>query len=1743
MAHHRSEMDNERVADADESDAGHELDAGKERSSEERSSDSVATEEPGEPIRSDRTEGPEVISVSHAEKLKERRYKWVVDYRKLSWGAAALVGAVVLTSVSYAYNSRRAASTFLSRAEQAAADERYGEEVRWLRNYLLLHPDDRDRLVRSAIAADLAAENATRRSFPGALNTARKRLALALSSLGAATDGPSTGNDELDDQLTEIREKYINRLIQSRSYFLADARDQVIALNAAKNDPQAHRWMATAIAGMVQEGRYRLPEPGEAVEEQVDYYRWLSQQPPGEILRRAIELNPGDLDLATHLIGLLEISPQSFGVVLASEDRDVFKNTVAAIRRTDENLAKLIDNVRSDLEQQDNSRAALLLANYHAGLGNNEEATNVIYRGAANASLRLSEIDTKEEADPDSTIDEDRASRAAELTPESQSQVMDYVCMLQAATLTAERLGASTSDAQRQDRLIAARTWLEQLRSLGIFTVPVSPEIVKRVYLVSGQLEQLDQNTERAIELWREGLSVVNQDNLDLVGSVAWGLATQVLQKRDAKLYDDSDDQLETELAAASEAIDEFSEAIVAKEKQLQRMTSDELGATGRTVARATIRNAKWKRRVARATLRSAQKPSHENDVAIIGLLTGAADDTHQVLSGSLLDRETQIDNQIRIAGVELLAAAYQREHSWDLVGALLADAANTFSTNSAIAQSLIQQSANAWMRAGNRFQASQQYQRINSSPVPSVRLAALEARFAHQLRLLPEQRQMAVLRAEVDAFEDYINQYEKQFSADLSAERVAAQVLKTQLPPEDVLAEEFLQSVELANGISQLADDHPENSQLQKFAAERLAAAGETERATKVVDRIVASDEFSDDEKVLLRARVLAESDQHIEAAKALLQRIDESPLTATVFGPFAAEFALRGRDFELAEQALLKIPSDRLTPSNLYSLYRIKSLSGQAEDAKKYLSDLRIAERYDPNSLNSSTSAYSLLIDSRAEIDALLDREQQIEPGDPALAKARAKVARLQSLRPNWGEAVSLSGWLAFAEGNYETAINLLRSGINAGDQRMRTRQMLWRALMAEGDYDDAEREIRLASIATQTDVDPYDEVSNQIALKKGNFSQALESSEKVAQDNPEDPYAWLTFAKFVLAVREQALAGNEAAADQNPETLLEKAQDAIEQAAKHADEKRQKYAVEASRVGLAVALGGEDALEAEVERVAKLPLEKHERLQLEAQLLVALNRVDDAIDRLQQANEVKPSFNVQRMLAQLLRTSGNHDESVIVWRQALANNPDNPVVRAQLATTIVSSGKEVNWDEIAQLLNDQSSATEQNRLVYAMLLMAKGDFFQRQEAIRQLRLLSNSATDVGTEASRMQAALMLDMVRKADELKEEYRKQLDLERLNTESRQILKRLAERSNAGLTDQRNYAVFLMGTGDEDDLTEANRLIDRLKQNPAAAFEVLRLKVMHSQASQSGSELPAIIDDWAGSVTDDGEQVEIVAGEALMRSGFIREGLAWFKKAYDENPKTFGNYIVALSLAQKYDKAAEIAADQYEKEATSIKAVLLLEALLAMDPVAVPPRYQKIIDDAEKQFANDPSLLESIGTWAMQKRKFERAIAMYLKVLEQDPVRLRALNNLAMIFAEVPGRESEGLKPINQAIKIAGEKPELLDTKGTVLLRSGKVEQAVEVFSQAIEQSDEPRYKFHLVESLVALNELKRAESIWKEINFLKIDIKALTPSERESMRDLHRQFGTKPDAPDEGASTSIDFDRYTERVEYISTN
>jgi hypothetical protein len=227
----------------------------------------------------------------------DRRIVWEWNLRLLLTSAIALVVVVATLSSLYVWQSSRLAEGILSRARAANQSGNLSEQASWLARYVNLVPGDVEAQVELALAVDASVRGSAD------LDRARRTLTTAIAACAA------TPAHHAQKQI--LREKLISRLVQMGAVWAHEAEKQVVALNRPADDPLASKWMAQALVSQFTGMTYK-PRDAQKYDEQTQPWRWLSTQPPGQVLYRAWSLNPQDVDLGSRLIAACLENPEWF---------------------------------------------------------------------------------------------------------------------------------------------------------------------------------------------------------------------------------------------------------------------------------------------------------------------------------------------------------------------------------------------------------------------------------------------------------------------------------------------------------------------------------------------------------------------------------------------------------------------------------------------------------------------------------------------------------------------------------------------------------------------------------------------------------------------------------------------------------------------------------------------------------------------------------------------------------------------------------------------------------------------------------------------------------------------------------------------------------------------------------------------------------------------------------------------------------------------------------------------------------------------------------------------------------------------------------------------------------------------------------------------------------------------------------------------------------------------------------------
>lgn len=119
------------------------------------------------------------------------------------------------------------------------------------------------------------------------------------------------------------------------------------------------------------------------------------------------------------------------------------------------------------------------------------------------------------------------------------------------------------------------------------------------------------------------------------------------------------------------------------------------------------------------------------------------------------------------------------------------------------------------------------------------------------------------------------------------------------------------------------------------------------------------------------------------------------------------------------------------------------------------------------------------------------------------------------------------------------------------------------------------------------------------------------------------------------------------------------------------------------------------------------------------------------------------------------------------------------------------------------------------------------------------------------------------------------------------------------------------------------------------------------------------------------------------------------------------------------------------------------------------------------------QPVSKPEVIVPLADYWIVRGKPERAIPLYRLGLQTDPGNLLFLNNVAMLLSTVEGKHGEALGVIDNALEDRRDNVTLLDTKGLILMKDNRPDEAIPNLERAVELSCQlPIYCLHLAKAL-----------------------------------------------------------------------
>ncbi len=245
--------------------------------------------------------------------------------------------------------------------------------------------------------------------------------------------------------------------------------------------------------------------------------------------------------------------------------------------------------------------------------------------------------------------------------------------------------------------------------------------------------------------------------------------------------------------------------------------------------------------------------------------------------------------------------------------------------------------------------------------------------------------------------------------------------------------------------------------------------------------------------------------------------------------------------------------------------------------------------------------------------------------------------------------------------------------------------------------------------------------------------------------------------------------------------------------------------------------------------------------------------------------------------------------------------------------------------------------------------------------------------------------------------------------------------------------------------------------------------------------------------------------------------GAPTRALAHYESSATEDPKQIAALSIALSRQGDLNRALALISDP----ASSLESIPRAHTAAMCGVVATEmsdahvQEIEMILASVANERCNSAELNVAIAQWHTRRGNVRGAMDSLERALSIEPSHPIAANNLAMLLVEQGRDFDRALQSIDRVLADSGGSPEFLDTKGWILLRMNRPDDAIRWLQMAVAKSiaSDPVLQLHLAAAYLALGQDEKAKQTLTVAQALEVESTPLHPSEREVLTQLKNRF------------------------------
>ncbi|MFN7730750.1 MAG: hypothetical protein ACK5OB_02540, partial [Pirellula sp.] len=788
----------------------------------------------------------------------------------------------------------------------------------------------------------------------------------------------------------------------------------------------------------------------------------------------------------------------------------------------------------------------------------------------------------------------------------------------------------------------------------------------------------------------------------------------------------------------------------------------------------------------------------------------------------------------------------------------------------------------------------------------------------------------------------------------------------------------------------------------------------------------------------------------------------------------------------------------------------------------------DLPILERdQDPSEFARLKKSIERWVEPRLKMENALAKIEGADGSEWRALKARRLLAQgevdltlgfeeldaiihsLKIHRPLWVTTHVLDGLLAERRLEPQLAIQAFQHAVSLGDESPIVFERLIRWMRSEGRVDEARQLIeRLTEKGTQSQL--IAAAAMELALPDQN--RLMELAKLGIDSRPKDPMAWVWYAQVLDAQTRLLDTEQRNASMRTIEDAFQRAESLSEGREVRVFNAMYEYLTTTGQTAkveeMLERIRTSNALPSNIQLLF-LAIAKH----AEGELDIAESYYRLALRNGGEPREIGP------MLSKLLLQQGKVDACIDELDKLLQNDPQDTRTRESIAIALALRGSPADWERMIKLLTDpQTANTAEDRRALSKLLTKRG---LSGDVERAKNILENLVLDPRQRTQEDSFRLASIYTNQANACPDTPEGQSEKQRLMGQANLQLREVAMSPSAKSEHLVTYGNFLLGQGQKREADDVSKRL-ALQAPKSADSMLLRARVLMSMGEPT--EASQFIQSWAQSQLDAlpqssspalRNQILAQASNALFAIDAATEADPWLDTLLQQDSPLLLKLLFTLCQSPEphihnpaFDRFLEIFAANPNRELAFRVLQLLASNRFVDDRLKAAER---LIVQFQADHPEDPEYPIYLADYWIAREQWDRAIAALRTGIELDPKNVFALNNLANLLGERPENTEEALRVIDQAIAVGGKQPNLLDSKGSILIQAGRFADACIVLEEAATKGVDPRILLHWYMALRGAGQLPEAEALKAKIDRQSLREMLLSPADRAALEELSR--------------------------------